>query len=154
MRSTRAGGAWSPAAAVTGRGTDAIAIASLEHAPDAVFCGNDHMALAALQVARYEFNRQPGKKCTDEGIGPIYPAGTEVKVTGYRRKSRSHAVGHLSVGTTQDGGHICEWTFSVRNVSDAGAYMVQVVDGPGESVPEGLMEASNWQVTLGVSFGS
>jgi len=36
--------------------------------PDAIFCANDHMALAALQVARVEFGLSPGKDISIVGF--------------------------------------------------------------------------------------
>ena len=36
--------------------------------PDAIFCANDHMALAALQVARLEFGQSPGKDISIVGF--------------------------------------------------------------------------------------
>ena len=36
--------------------------------PDAIFCANDHMALAALQVARFEFGLSPGKDISIVGF--------------------------------------------------------------------------------------
>jgi DNA-binding LacI/PurR family transcriptional regulator len=40
----------------------------LKHPPDAIFCTNDHMALAALQVAREEFGRRPGEDISIVGF--------------------------------------------------------------------------------------
>jgi DNA-binding LacI/PurR family transcriptional regulator len=40
----------------------------LDQWPDALFCANDHMALAALQVARFEFGRIPGKDISIVGF--------------------------------------------------------------------------------------
>jgi DNA-binding LacI/PurR family transcriptional regulator len=40
----------------------------LEQPPDALFCANDHMALAALQVARFEFGLIPGKDISIVGF--------------------------------------------------------------------------------------
>jgi DNA-binding LacI/PurR family transcriptional regulator len=39
--------------------------------PDAIFCTNDHMALAALQVAREEFGLQPGKTISIVGFDNV-----------------------------------------------------------------------------------
>ena len=100
------------------------------------------------------FSRQDGRACTDRYMGPIYPAGTVVKVIGYKGNTRTHATGRLSEGTSADGGHECQWTFTVRNVRDAGAYLVEVVNGPGGSFLEADMERMNWNVTLGASASS
>lgn len=39
-----------------------------EKRPDAIFCINDHMALAALEVARHEFGLEPGKDLSIVGF--------------------------------------------------------------------------------------
>lgn len=39
--------------------------------PDAIFCANDHMALAALQVARSEFGLEPGKDISIVGFDNV-----------------------------------------------------------------------------------
>lgn len=39
--------------------------------PDAVFCANDHMAMAAIDVARYEFDLEPGKDIGIVGFDDI-----------------------------------------------------------------------------------
>jgi DNA-binding LacI/PurR family transcriptional regulator len=42
-----------------------------KHAPDAIFCVNDHAALAALQVVRAEFGREPGKDISIIGFDNV-----------------------------------------------------------------------------------
>lgn len=44
------------------------ALLQLKQPPDAIFCTNDHMALAALQVAREEFGRVPGEDISIVGF--------------------------------------------------------------------------------------
>lgn len=44
---------------------------SLPQPPDAIFCVNDHMALAAIQVARSEFGREPGKDISIIGFDNV-----------------------------------------------------------------------------------
>lgn len=39
--------------------------------PDAVFCANDHMALAALNVARFEFGLEPGRDISIVGFDDV-----------------------------------------------------------------------------------
>ena len=39
--------------------------------PDAIFCWNDHMALAAIEVARYEFGLEVGRDIGIAGFGDI-----------------------------------------------------------------------------------
>ncbi|MFT4249044.1 MAG: LacI family DNA-binding transcriptional regulator [Pseudomonas sp.] len=39
--------------------------------PDAIFCSNDHMALAALQVARLEFGLEPGRDISIVGFDDV-----------------------------------------------------------------------------------
>jgi len=43
----------------------------LKRPPDAIFCANDHMALAALQVARAEFGLEPGKDVSIVGFDNV-----------------------------------------------------------------------------------
>ena len=43
----------------------------LRQPPDAIFCTNDHMALAALQVAREEFGRRPGEDISIVGFDNV-----------------------------------------------------------------------------------
>ena len=43
----------------------------LKQPPDAIFCTNDHMALAALQVARAEFGLQPGENISIVGFDNV-----------------------------------------------------------------------------------
>lgn len=43
--------------------------------PDAIFCANDHMAFAALQVARYELGLQPGKDISIVGFENVPISG-------------------------------------------------------------------------------
>jgi hypothetical protein len=100
------------------------------------------------------FNRQSDKPCTDQGIGPIYPAGTEVKVVSYgTKRTLTVATGRLSSGTTREAGHACQWNFSVKQVRDAGDYLVEVVNGPGGNFSESQMHQTNWNVTLGSTSG-
>ena len=42
--------------------------------PDAIFCWNDHMALAALEIARYEFGLEIGRDLGVAGFGDIEQA--------------------------------------------------------------------------------
>lgn len=42
--------------------------------PDAVFCCNDHMAIAALNVARFEFGLEPGRDISIVGFDDAYQA--------------------------------------------------------------------------------
>jgi DNA-binding LacI/PurR family transcriptional regulator len=42
--------------------------------PDAIFCWNDHMALAAIDVARYEFGLEIGRELGIAGFGDIEQA--------------------------------------------------------------------------------
>jgi DNA-binding LacI/PurR family transcriptional regulator len=42
--------------------------------PDAIFCWNDHMALAAIEVARYEFGLEIGRELGIAGFGDIEQA--------------------------------------------------------------------------------
>ncbi len=44
---------------------------SQQNPPDAVFCANDHMAMAAIDIARYEFSLQPGKDIGVVGFDDI-----------------------------------------------------------------------------------
>ena len=39
--------------------------------PDAIFCANDHMAMAALQVARIEFGLEPGRDVSIVGFDDV-----------------------------------------------------------------------------------
>ncbi|MEH3106459.1 MAG: LacI family DNA-binding transcriptional regulator [Sphingomonas fennica] len=39
--------------------------------PDAVFCANDHMAIAALNVARFEFGLEPGRDVSIVGFDDV-----------------------------------------------------------------------------------
>jgi DNA-binding LacI/PurR family transcriptional regulator len=39
--------------------------------PDAILCWNDHMALAAIEVARYEFGLKIGRELGIAGLGDI-----------------------------------------------------------------------------------
>ncbi|MBN27816.1 MAG: sugar-binding protein [Alteromonadaceae bacterium] len=50
-------------------------ILSLPKAPDAIFCANDHMALACLDVAKFEFDLKPGKDIGIVGFDDV-PAAT------------------------------------------------------------------------------
>ena len=43
----------------------------LKQPPDALFCTNDHLALAALQVARTEFGLEPGKDLSIVGFDNV-----------------------------------------------------------------------------------
>jgi len=43
----------------------------LKQPPDAIFCTNDHMALAALQVARAEFGLEPGENISIVGFDNV-----------------------------------------------------------------------------------
>jgi len=43
----------------------------LKRPPDAIFCANDHMALAALQVARAEFGLEPGGSISIVGFDNV-----------------------------------------------------------------------------------
>jgi DNA-binding LacI/PurR family transcriptional regulator len=47
---------------------------SAESRPDAIFCWNDHMALAALEVARFEFKLEIGRDLGIAGFGDIEQA--------------------------------------------------------------------------------
>lgn len=42
--------------------------------PDAIFCWNDHLALAAIEVARYEFGLETGRELGIAGFGDIEQA--------------------------------------------------------------------------------
>lgn len=44
---------------------------NLPEPPDALFCNNDHMALAALEVARYEFGLEPGRHISIVGFDDV-----------------------------------------------------------------------------------
>lgn len=44
------------------------ALLKRKNPPDAIFCTNDHMALAALQVAQYEFGLEPGRQISIVGF--------------------------------------------------------------------------------------
>ena len=119
--------------------------------PDATHTMTGQVIDSSSSVA---FNRQPGKTCAGGGIGPIYPAGTEVKVISYRAKhTQTMATGLLSSGTTRDGGHVCQWNFTVNQVRDAGTYLVEVVNGPGGIFRESQVQQTNWNVTLGSTSG-
>jgi DNA-binding LacI/PurR family transcriptional regulator len=45
-----------------------------EDRPDAIFCGNDHMALAAIEVARFEFGLQVGRDLGVAGFDDLEEA--------------------------------------------------------------------------------
>jgi DNA-binding LacI/PurR family transcriptional regulator len=42
--------------------------------PDALFCGNDHMALAAIEVARFEFGLKVPQDLSIVGFDDVDPA--------------------------------------------------------------------------------
>lgn len=52
----------------------ARALFSADQPPDALFCANDHMALAALNVARTEFGREVGRDLSIIGFDDVAPA--------------------------------------------------------------------------------
>ena len=95
------------------------------------------------------FNRQDGKSCVGGDMGPIYPAGTGVKVITYA-KHRAVAIGHLSASVTGDRGHQCEWSFIVKNVRIGAAYNV-TAGSEVANIGAAQMQDMDWNLTLGFS---
>jgi DNA-binding LacI/PurR family transcriptional regulator len=104
--------------------------------PDAIFCANDHMALAALQTARVEFGLSPGKDISIVGFdnAPV-SAWPSFQLTTYsqpteRMVARAIALIRESLeGRTLRGVHE-ELTGELLVRSSARVPATGVIDGP------------------------
>lgn len=76
--------------------------------PDAVFCANDHMAMAAIDVARYEFSLEPGKDIGVVGFDDI----PQAQWPGYDLTTYSQPLHELI-------GHAVERVLSQINLDEA-----------------------------------